>query len=143
MTVYNYDLYDTVDIANLKVGDAIKVVDEDILIKSIDKGEYGELNINGGIDNEGITLQPGDGGTYYEILMNDMKHYYEIGKTILPVAQEFTLRDSSNHNIPEQTLLAGDLINGLDKVYADFQPTNTLVTVQDGFITEMSHIYTP
>ena len=59
VTVYAYDVYDMVDIANLKEGDTIVIRDEEVLVESMETLKSGLLFINGGMENDEILYYPG------------------------------------------------------------------------------------
>ena len=94
VTVYTYDLYDMVDIANLKVGDTIVIQGKDVMVESLETLESGLLFINGGMDNGGYDLWHNDSGVYFEHGYNDAKSYYSIGEATFRVSADFEFVDS-------------------------------------------------
>ena len=55
LTVYDYDIYDMVDIAQLAVGDTIVVDGKDMVVTSRED-ENGFVTINGGLEQGGVDL---------------------------------------------------------------------------------------
>lgn len=61
LTVYDYDIYDMVDIAQLAVGDTIVVDGKDMVVTSRED-ENGFVTINGGLEQGGVDLTSDDSG---------------------------------------------------------------------------------
>ena len=59
LTVYDYDIYDMVDIAQLAVGDTIVVDGKDMVVTSRED-ENGFVTINGGLEQGGVDLTSDD-----------------------------------------------------------------------------------
>ena len=66
VTVYGYELYDMVDIANLKEGSTIVRQKEEIKVESVSKSDSGLISINGGEENGGFDLISNDNTVYYD-----------------------------------------------------------------------------
>ena len=96
VTVYTYDLYDMIDVTNLKEGDTIVIRGNKTLVDSIKTLKSGLILINGGIDNGGYDLWNDESGVYFEQGYNDSKTYYEMGKATLRVSTDFEFVDSSD-----------------------------------------------
>ena len=75
LTIYAYDQYDMVDIANLKVGDTIVRHNGEIKVISLEQDETGRIFINGGLDNGGFELVADACGIFYETGYNDHKSW--------------------------------------------------------------------
>ena len=101
--VYTYDLYDMVDIANLKEGDTIVIQGNDVVVESLETLETGLLFINGGLDQGGYDLWHDDSGVYFEHGYSDVKSYYPIGETTIRVSADFEFVDSSDLDVGEIT----------------------------------------
>lgn len=143
VTVYAYDLYDMVDIASLAENDVIVRLGEEVKVASIERLDTGLININGGEENGGFSLISNDSTVYYEVGMSDIKAYYELGKATLPVFDEFTYTDESNLGAEPAEYFAGDfLAEGVITEY-NFNPNNTSIVIQDGYIVAMKKVYTP
>ena len=143
VTVYTYDLYDMVDIANLKVGDTIVIQGKDVMVESLETLESGLLFINGGMDNGGYDLWHNDSGVYFEHGYNDAKSYYSIGEATIRVSADFEFVDGSDLDKGEVTYYPGDFLIEEPGFIYRFTPNNTSIVVEDGIVTHMTRIYTP
>ena len=139
--VYDYELFDTVDVSQLKKGDTIVVNGKEIVVENID--DSNGVAINGGEEMGGVTLIGEDGGTLRQELMDDAKMYYEVGKLTLPVSEDCVLTDSSDLEAPEKTVTAAELEAFIADDTLTFNPQNTQAVIQDGSITAISRVYTP
>ena len=63
LTVYDYDVYDMVDVAQLAVGDTIVVDGKDMVVTSREDKD-GFVTINGGLEQGGVDLTSDDSGVY-------------------------------------------------------------------------------
>ena len=142
-TVYVYDLYDMVDISMLKEGDTIVRAGNDVLVSSIQIKDNGFVLINGGIDNGGFDLRTDDGTVYYEIGYSDLKSYYELGKVYLPISPDFVYEDTFNLDNDAITMNIEEFIDLEKNVEYSFNPNNTTIRVENGFVVEMTRVYTP
>lgn len=140
-TVYDYALYDAVQISQLAAGDTLVVDGEDMAVESVEQTNGG-VAINGGLENGGVDLAPGEGGTYYISQLDDAKDYQSIGEATLPVSQDFVLTDDSDLSNPGQKLLSGDLFN-LEDDACGFTANNTTLTVKDGYVVAAHRVYVP
>ena len=145
VTVYDYDLYDMVDIATLAENDTIIRKGEEVKVNSIERLDTGLININGGEENGGFSLISDDSTVYYEVGMSDAKAYYEIGNAILRVsADDFRYYDKSDLDAEPIEYYPGDfIVPAGDVIEYNFTPYNTTIVISDGFIVEMTKKYTP
>lgn len=92
--IYNPDLYDAVEVNELKVGDKIVVSEEEILIDNIEENSN-FVEINGGIGGSetGVSLVAADGGTYRSVVFNDHSTFAYVGETEFPFANNFVIED--------------------------------------------------
>lgn len=141
--VYVYDLYDMADISMLQVGDRITICGQDVAVTSLERDEYGAVLINGGMENDGYTLVPSEGTTFYANDFNDMKLYYEVGEATVPVSTEFEFEDSSNLEKGSCTYYPGDFLADDAGIQYHFVPNNTTITIQDGYVVRMQRVYNP
>ena len=141
--VYSYELYDMVDIASLEVDDIIVRHNEEIKITEIERLESGIVRINGGDDNGGFDLISNDNTVYYEVGMNDVKSYYELGTIILPVSDEFEYIDASDLDAAEKIYYPGDFLVDNTELEYNFSPLDTSIVIENGIITKMNKVYTP
>ena len=143
VTVYTYDLYDMVDIANLKEGDTIVIQGNEVVVESMETLESGLLFINGGIENGGYDLWHDESGVYFEHGYSDVKSYYPIGEATIKVSPDFQFVDSSDLDKGEVTFYPGDFLTEDAGIVYNFTPNNTSVVVEDGKVIQMTRIYTP
>lgn len=141
LTVYDYDVYDMVDISQLAVGDTIVVDGKDMVVTSREDKD-GFVTINGGLEQGGVDLTSDDSGVYYAVGMDDAKSYHELGKITVPVAEGFVLTDNSDLEHPDATYAASDLAK-LAGESVGFTANNTLATIEHGELTVLARSYTP
>lgn len=143
VTVYDYDLYDMVDISNLKVGDTIIIGENNVVVSKLERNDIGTVIINGGIDQGGYELGTNDNGVFSEIGYNDAKSYYAIGEATIRVSTEFKYIDSSNLDEEPKEYFPGDFLTEKAGIEYNFNPNNTTIVVKDGQIVEMNRVYIP
>ena len=141
LTVYDYDVYDMVDIAQLAVGDTIVVDGKDMVVASREDKD-GFVTINGGLEQGGVDLTSDDSGVYYAVGMDDAKSYHELGRITVPVAEGFVLTDNSDPDHPDETYAASDLAK-LAGEGVGFTANNTQATIEHGELTVLARSYTP
>lgn len=141
LTVYDYDVYDMVDVAQLAVGDTIVVDGKDMVVTSREDKD-GFVTINGGLEQGGVDLTSDDSGVYYAVGMDDVKSYHELGRITVPVAEGFVLTDNSDLEHPDETYAASDLAK-LAASEPGFTANNTLATFEHGELTVLARSYTP
>lgn len=143
VTVYTYDLYDMVDIANLKVGDTMMIQGNEVLVESLETLESGLVFINGGMENGGYDLWHNESGVYFEHGFNDAKSYYSIGEAKIKVSPDFEFSDSSDPEKGEVIYYPGDFLIDDAGIIYQFTPNNTSIVIEDGEVIAMTRIYTP
>ena len=87
-----------------------------------------------------------DDGNYHGMQLDDHSTYTQLGKTMLMLADDFTIIDCGDN--PED---ANDIIRTNQKQYLegvkeykrDFSELNTLVTVKEGIITKITRRWIP
>lgn len=141
-TVYDYELFDSVDVSALAVGDTLVVDGKDMTVASREDTESGIVSINGGLENGGVDLAPGDGGTYYVIGLDDAKDYQEVATVKLPVDPNCVLTDHSNLEEPDQQLSITE-VQSMSDEESHFVPNNTLVRIENGTVTAITRNYMP
>ena len=141
LTVYDYDIYDMVDIAQLAVGDTIVVDGKDMVVASREDKD-GFVTINGGLEQGGVDLTSDDSGVYYAVGLDDAKSYHELGRITVPVAEGFVLTDNSDPDHPDETYAASDLAK-LAGEGVGFTAGNTLATIEHAELTVLARSYTP
>lgn len=143
LSVYDYELFDMVEISTLKVGDTLLINQASMDVKSLQKDDNGYIIINGGLEDGGCELATNDDGVYYERLMSDAKNYHKIGEATLPLSENFKFEDSSDLGAPERTLTRNDFLTAMETAQWSFSPYATTVTVQSGEITGIRQIFVP
>ena len=142
VTIYTYDLYDAMDITQLKVGDTIVRHDGEVEVTDLVCGETGNIIVNGGLEEGGFELVPGDGGIFYETGFDDAKNWYEVGEATVRVSVDFMGYDKAAPEKGEAMFYPGDfLVDGAVEYH--FTPYNTTIRVEDGQVVELNRRYTP
>lgn len=140
VTIYEEELFDAVEVTQLKAGDTITAGGKDVKVTKVEEIKTGGYAINGGYEKGGITLFPGDGGTFYQVKENDAKTYVEVGTATLPLSDKFELVDNSEN--ANKKLTAQDMTTLKDDGIG-FNENNTTVTVENGVITNITRAYMP
>lgn len=142
-TVFSYDLYDAVELSQLKAGDTLVIRDMEIVITSLEYSSYGNLLINGGLDAGGYELCTNENTVFYETGYSDMKSWREIGVVTLPVSPNFVYTDSSDLDRGPVLYHYEDLLHPNNGIDYYFTPQNTTLVIENGMVTAMNRIYTP
>lgn len=142
-TVYDYELYDMVDIAALKEGDSIVLRGETVQVSSIERSENGSVIINGGLDVGGHQLSTDNSGVFYETGYNDAKSWYAVGEASFKVSPDFVFTDGSDLDNPPATYYAGDFLTEGSGIFYHFVPSNTKIVIEGGEIITMERVYIP
>lgn len=140
VTLYDYDMYDMVDISQMAVGDTITICGEDVVITELEQTDSNYV-INGGIENGGYELMTEENTTYRATTWDDLKLYYEVGQGSFPVSSDFSMEDSSDLEAGTVTYTIDDILNG-DVAYW-YVPNNTTVRISGGQIVSLTRIYNP
>lgn len=147
---FDYDRYDKEEVDNLKKGDSIRVLGKDVVVESIDPmpinhADFHGININGGIDEEGITLFQDD-EEYRTAIYNDYPMYYSIGTGTVPVSRKLSVEDYIDYeNHPDGVVTRyKDFPDNIEKAEGDYwDQYNTSVTISSGKIVKIKRIWTP
>ena len=142
VTVYDYDLYDMVDMAALKEGDVIVIRDQEVTVTSVERSEK-SLLINGGLDNNGYEFGTDDTTVWYESGYSDAKSYYEVGKATIRVSADMNFYDNSDLDKGEVKYYPGDFLTDKAGIVYNFVPNNTSIVIENGKIIEMYRSYMP
>ena len=143
MQIYSYEKFDLVDISNLKAGDIIILSGEEILVKFVERNDYGTVLINGGLDEGGFDLATDDSGIYFVHGYSDVKAWMPVADAEFVVSETFVFHDSANLELDTVVYDAEDLVNGVPESIFGYQPQNTTVRIENGQVVEMNRIYTP
>ena len=142
VTIYSYDQYEMMDIAQMQVGDVIMTRDGEVEIVSLERVSDDTIAINGGSSNDGFELVTEDQGLFYECGPNGSKNWHAVGEVTLRVSTEFVYHDCSSPLGDEVVYYAGNFLNG-EVTDFDFTPHNTTIRVEDGQVVEMYRAYRP
>ena len=140
MKFYEQELFDAVEVSQLKAGDTLTAGGQTVKVTEVKERKAGGVTINGGYEKGGITLFPGDGGTYYQVKENDAKTYQEVGTATLPLGDQFELVDNAKN--ANKKLTAQDMTT-LKEDSVGFNVNNTTATVENGVITNITRAYMP
>lgn len=140
VTIYEEELFDAVEVTQLKAGDTITAGGKEVKVTKVEELKTGGYAINGGYEQGGVTLFPGDGGTYYQVKENDAKTYVKVGTATLPLSDKFELVDNAEN--ANKKLTAQDMTT-LKEYSIGFNENNTTVTVENGVITNITRAYMP
>lgn len=143
VTVYTYDLYDMADIARLKSGDLLIIGQKEVTVTSVEESGYGSVLINGGLDAGGYELCTDENTVYYETGYSDVKSWYPLGDTTIPVSPDFQYTDRSDLDRDPIIYYPGDFLIPGTGIDYNFTPHNTTITIENGKIIAMYRIYTP
>lgn len=141
--VYDYELFDMVDVAMLEVGSILEINKEQIEVTSIERNDLGNISINGGLDVGGYELHTDENGVYYSIGYSDIKTHYEIGEIVLMVSQEFVYTDASDLDNGEKMYTVEELIASDNSLDYSGTPHNTSIVVEEGMVISMKRVYMP
>lgn len=143
MQIYSYEKFDLLDISDLKAGDTIILSGEEILVKFVERNDYGTVLINGGLDEGGFDLATDDSGIYFVHGYSDVKSWMPVADAEFVVSETFVFHDSANLELDTVVYDAEDLVNGVPESIFGYQPQNTTVRIENGQVVEMNRIYTP
>lgn len=144
VTVFVYDFYDMQSVALMQAGDIILRNGKEVQISSVERNQNGAVLINGGLDNGGFELYAEEDDTvYYERGYSDTKSYYELGKATLPVSNDFIYNDASDLDQEAKIFTANDFLQDSSVIDYHFNANNTTIRIENGFVVEMTRIYTP
>ena len=145
-SVYSEDLYDAVAVSRMNLGDTLVYDGNPMTVKKIQKDKNG-VSINGEIDEGGAWLTPNGGGTYRATIWDDHSIYTLVGKTTLPLADDFTLIDCSDAPpAPSDTIRSGqqEHLSQIAKQGRDnFYAINTRIKIVQGKVTEIRRFWIP
>jgi hypothetical protein len=142
MKVYDYEVFDMVDISTLDIGDTIIIRDVEVKVNDLETLKSGLLFINGGIENDGYDLWC-DNGVYFEHGYNDVKSFYPIGDIVLPLAENFIYIDSSDLDKGDIELDKDNFLEIVSDKYYEFTEINTKAVISNGEIIKIVRNYVP
>lgn len=143
VTVYDYECFDMVDIAQLAVGDVIVLHGQAVTISQLERSETGSILINGGLDLGGHELVSREDTVYSETNYNDRKFFLEVGNVSIPVSPDFVFTDTSNLDVGAVLFYPGDFLIDDPGITYPFTPYNTTITIENGKVIAMERVYIP
>ena len=144
-TVYWEDTFDIAEISQLAPGDTLYVNDTVIDVDSVEEDD-GDLLINGGLDNGGVTLRAYDEDNCWRAVGYDDHHtYFNWGETTLPVSDDVTFTDGWDIEREPMTVTGvDDVAEAISATEMDaFIPQNTTLRVEDSKVMEIVRVYIP
>lgn len=143
--VYEYDRYEMEAIDNLESGSKIQFCNKEITVDKVDKNsETGFIQINGGIENDGIELMEED-GLYRTVTFDDYPIYYSVGKVTIPLADDITFEDQagSEQESDQPVVELKDLPDAIENSDISFGCNNTVITVRQEQIVQIIRHWVP
>lgn len=143
--VYEYDRYEKEAIDNLTCGSKIQFCNKEITVDEVEKdSETGFVQINGGIDNDGIDLMEDD-GLYRTVTFDDYPVYYSVGKVTIPLSEDVTFEDqaSSDQESDIPIVELKDLPEAIGNSDIAFNCNNTEITVRQEQIVQIIRHWVP
>ncbi|MDD6036551.1 MAG: hypothetical protein PUC30_10235 [Lachnospiraceae bacterium] len=142
---FNYDYYDVSDVYALTNGSVIRVRGEETVVENLEWWESeGRVDINGGYEQNGISLLAEDNGYFYRTYVeNDFPDYYSIGVTSIPVAREFTMEDRSDMLMSTEEQFNSTLPECIIEKKDDWTPFNTTIELRSGEIVQIIREWIP
>ena len=143
--VYEYDRYEMEAIDNLESGSKIQFCNKEITVDKVEKNSgTGFVQINGGIENDGIELMEED-GLYRTVTFDDYPVYYSVGKVTIPLADDITFEDQAASEQESDQPIAGlkDLPDAIENSDISFGCNNTVITVRQEQIVQIIRYWVP
>lgn len=142
--IYLKETYDIVDMNTLETGDGIECDGIVTKIESIEN-KNGAIIINGGIDEGGLDFAPIDEDNCYVFKgFDDIATYRKCGYASLAISKDCVITDKSNLEKPDGIQVKPeefkDYVTENNKYMCVY---NTLITVEDGKIVNMTINYMP
>lgn len=145
-TVYWEDTFDIVEISQLAPGDSLFVGEILVDVETVEEDADGDLLINGGLDEGGVTLRAYDEDNVWRAVLEDDTHtYFNWGETTLPLADDVTFTDGWDIEKDPVTATGADAVaEAITGTNMDaFIPESTAVRVEDGQIVEIVRVFIP
>ena len=150
LKIYDEIWYRASDIESLQPGDVINC-ETGYTVETVQKDGEGGFEINGGYENDGLSLWRDDDGTYEPYQADDLGYFDMMREAELPFAEQVTVStyqfDADGNLMDEdleQTAAAADVKALLFTDEEDaLSPSNTSVTVENGRITRVEIDYEP
>ena len=153
-SIYEEVSYDLVDVHYMQVGDTLETADGEIEITSKEEDEAGNILINGGEDEGGVTLKSFDEDNGYHSMVGDLIERMLVGQAQLTLADEVTISIfkhdeawSPLDGYDVVTVAAADvaatLKDSLSGLGEELTPYQATALVESGVVTEITVNYVP
>ena len=141
--VYEYDRYEMEAIDNLESGSKIQFCNKEITVDKVEK-ETGYIQINGGIENDGIELMEED-GLYRTVTVDDYPVYYSVGKVTIPLSDDVTFEDQAGSEQESDLPIVElkDLPDAIENSDISFGCNNTVIMVRQEQIVQIIRYWVP
>ena len=143
--VYEYDRYEMDAIDNLGNGSKIQFCNKEMTVDKVEKNtETGLVQINGGLENDGIDLMEED-GLYRTVTADNYPIYYSVGKVTIPLSNDVTFEDQVNEKQESELPVVElkDLPNAIKNSDTLFSCNNTVITVRQEQIVQIIRYWVP
>ncbi len=145
--IYTEDIYDIVDVSKMAVGDTFEAEGKTITVETIERDEFGHINLNGGMDAEGgytLTSEDDTNG-WTTLIWDDFCTYTERAKMDLTLAENVTLNDSWDIDGEAVTATGIEAVTQaiMESANDSFYEHNTELVIEDGKVTEINRHYVP
>lgn len=149
MNFYDYDRYQKEEIDSLNHGDAIQVAGKEVAVDRIswnkdNKGKVIGVDINGGINEDGLSLRLEE-SVYCTTSLDDYPLYYSIGTGTLQVSKDIVLQDCYDYETLPEGIVTGykDLPESITKSGSEYwTQSNTAITVRNNEIVKIVRRWT-
>lgn len=152
--LYTEDWYDIVDVEQMKVGDTFEAEGNTITVETIEKNQFGDIDINGGFEAEnGYTLTTEeDTNGWTTTGYDDFCTYTQRDTVSLALAENITFNDSYFLDVEAieagREALTASGIEAVTKAIMEsesdsFNELNTKITFKDGKVVEITRRYIP
>ncbi len=146
LTLYAVDHYSDADIKGLAVGDSILIDGDTLKIESVATDEYGDVQINGGLVEDGYDLTKRDGEDTWTVAgLDDFPTWTALGDVTLPLDDALSLVDGWNGDDNPVTAdgVAAVIKSIQSSEDAYFDEYSTTVTVKGGKVVKIHRVYNP
>ena len=143
LTVWSKDLYDAVQVSQMKPGDTLVYRGEKMVVHEVEQ-ENAVLTVNKGLYEGGAWLIPLAGGVYRATESSDHATYTELGRVSLTLDGEFCIIDcGEDYNDPSDTITSAHRQYLESKMDKNFWPLNTEVRIVQGKVVSIHRRWIP